>query len=154
VQRTRLSHEPARNSFPTKADQAMSLDYCDWPFAKRSQPVAARFGERRASRRQSYPVTQRIAQTVFEPTADDIQSVRCHDVSSVGFSYWDTQPPRSDQLVVELGVGDDRQPLVAEIRHCTVVTCWQSPLVLIGCHIVGKANMLPAIDIDRSTEGQ
>jgi hypothetical protein len=79
--------------------------------------------ERRCSARRPFRVVQRIAQAtgarVPEQTA--FFPVKCHDLSTRGFSFIVKTQPQFKSLVLALGTPPDVVYLAAEVRHCTEV---------------------------------
>jgi hypothetical protein len=84
--------------------------------------------ERRSAPRESFRVVQRIAQAnggkVPEQTA--FFPVRCHDLSTRGFSFIVKRRPQFKSLVLALGTPPGVIYLAAEVRHCTDVVTYPS----------------------------
>ena len=98
-----------------------------------------RLFERRNGERQAYPYVQRlISCSAARPEAWNVADVRCHDVSRSGFSYWSEERPGNEHVVVDLGAGDDCWRMLAEVRHATMVSCFDRPLHLVGCRILRR----------------
>jgi hypothetical protein len=84
---------------------------------------ASSAAERRCTARRPFRAVQRIAQTtgtsVPEQTA--FFPVKCHDLSTRGFSFVVKTQPQFKSLVLALGTPPQVVYLAAEVRHCTDV---------------------------------
>ncbi len=79
--------------------------------------------ERRRAPRESFPVVQRIAQAADGkvPEQATFFPVKCHDLSTRGFSFFVKKRPQFKSMVLALGTPPDVIYLGAEVRHCTDV---------------------------------
>jgi hypothetical protein len=76
--------------------------------------------ERRSATRRSYPVVQHIAEAIDEgvPEKSAFVSVKCHDLSTRGFSFLAKRQPPFESLVLALGTPLGVIHVAAEVRHC------------------------------------
>jgi hypothetical protein len=79
--------------------------------------------ERRRVPRESFPVVQRIAQATDGkiPEHAAFSPVKCHDLSTRGFSFIVKKRPQFKAIVLALAAPPDVIYLAAEVRHCTDV---------------------------------
>jgi len=79
--------------------------------------------ERRRAPRELFPVVQRIAQAADGkvPEQATFFPVKCHDLSTRGFSFFVKKRPQFKSMVLALGTPPDVIYLGAEVRHCTDV---------------------------------
>lgn len=79
--------------------------------------------ERRRSRREPFPLVQRIAHAAGRkvPEQEAFFPIRCRDLSTRGFSFIVEGRPQFKSLVLALGSPPDVLYIAAEVRHCTDV---------------------------------
>jgi len=94
---------------------------------------ASSAAERRRVPRESFAVVQRIAQAMGHkvPEQTAFFPVKCHDLSTRGFSFIMKRRPRFESIVLALGAPPEVIYLAAEIRHCTDVLAHPSGQVKI-----------------------
>ena len=97
--------------------------------------------ERRNRPRRSYPYHQRIAPIIDGklPDSEDFTTIECNDIGAGGFSFIADSPPRSESLVVALGVPPMLTYLIGQIAHATRVDHDGKRKYLIGCNYIGRA---------------
>jgi hypothetical protein len=107
------------------------------PFCSLPEPLNA---ERRQRPRRSYPYSQRIAPIVQGrlPSEQDFREIECNDIAAGGFSFFATQTPISDSLVVALGAAPKTTYLTAQVAHITRLTRNGRRMYLIGCSYTGR----------------
>jgi hypothetical protein len=117
-----------------------STQSADW-FATVHQfirPVST--DERRGRLRQNYPTVQMIAPYINGalPERDAFRPVQCQDLSTGGFSFYLSEPPQYDRLVVALSNPSQTIFLTAAIVHYSPVAESDEPLYLCGCRFLGR----------------
>ncbi len=97
--------------------------------------------ERRGRPRRSYPFKQRIAAVVDGklPDPDTFSEMLCHDIAAGGFSFLSDTPPKSDMVVVGLGIPPKVSYLIAQVCHINRTTKDGKRVFLVGCNYVGRA---------------
>jgi len=97
--------------------------------------------ERRKRPRRAYPYRQMIAPVIDGklPDRNRFAEVQCHDIAAGGFSYFSSEPPRADTVVVALGIRPKVTYLTAQVAHVTRVEKDGKRVFLIGCNYVGRA---------------
>jgi hypothetical protein len=97
--------------------------------------------ERRGDLRRSYPFMQQVA-GCDEHSADGrrFETIRCHDVSRRGFSYWSDECPTAERVVVALGSDDETLHVVAKVCYAREVRGCKAPLWLVGCKLIARAD--------------
>lgn len=102
--------------------------------------------ERRGTSRKPFRVVQRIAQAVGRTVPEQAAffPVKCHDLSTRGFSFVAKRRPQSKSIVLALGTPPDELYLAAEIKHCTEVLV----------HASGKVEVLEEQDSETGLEGR
>ena len=93
--------------------------------------------ERRTEDRFPYPYTQLVAPYDGGrlPDQSEFRHVQCQNISTRGFSYFDTSRPTYNQVVMLFG----RIPFrifTAEVRHVRKTS--RPDLVLVGCRILAR----------------
>ena len=73
------------------------------------------------------------------PNRKNFAAVNCHDISACGFSYWASEPPEYDEIVVAFGTLPTVFYLVAEIVHTTSDEYDGQKMYRIGCRYTGRA---------------
>ena len=74
------------------------------------------------------------------PTANMFREVRCHDVSSRGFSFHSDAIPDYQQLLVAFGKQGSLIHVMAEIVHVTPIGPSGHEYYLVGCRYLGRAD--------------
>ena len=96
--------------------------------------------DRREYPRSEFAVQQPVAPVPLECPPSELQFRlrRCHDLGVGGFSYWSCELPPTEHVVLATESSDGYVELVADVRHCTEVTCLRAPLYLVGCRVVRR----------------
>lgn len=96
--------------------------------------------ERRGRERSPYPCEQLVAPLHGErlPDASQFVRVKCHDLSTGGFSYFSPALPACDQIVVAFGNATRYTFLAAHIRYAKRVVQAGSTIFQIGCQFLGR----------------
>lgn len=106
-------------------------------------PVSFRYSgpERRAEPRASCPSRERLMpRRVNESRPGDEhpwQTLRAHDLSAHGLSFWTSAPPASVRYLWQQA-DDASTTMLLEVRHCTVLHVLRDPVFLVGCRVVGR----------------
>jgi len=96
--------------------------------------------DRRRNERRSFPYKQCLAPVVdgVAPSPDNFREVRCHDLSSQGFSFQATEIPDYQQLLVAFGKQGSLIYLTGDIVHVTPATVNGQDVYLVGCRYTGR----------------
>ncbi|HEY2841073.1 MAG TPA: diguanylate cyclase [Pirellulales bacterium] len=109
--------------------------------------------DRRNQPRRPFPTNQFVAPYVEGrlPTRETFVQVRCHDISSGGFSFLLPQPPDFDLFVVALGMPPNVTYLTGRVMHTTPSPPGHESQFLVGCRFTGRVE-LNIECVDRSLE--
>jgi hypothetical protein len=101
--------------------------------------------ERRGRQRRPYPYYQFVApfRDSQMPPPEAFQQVRCHDISTGGFSYFTPHLPDHDVIVAAFGTAPDFTYLTAQIRYAKRVTQGARAMFQIGCQFLGRIDDEP-----------
>jgi hypothetical protein len=101
------------------------------------EPTDASQKNRRRERRISFPFVQLLApfDGVNLPMQDKFRHVQCHDISTRGFSYYDSPLPTYRFVAILFGKLPFRI-FTAEVRH--VQKASKPGIYLVGCRIVTR----------------
>ena len=96
--------------------------------------------ERRARARRAYPYMQLVAPIYGNrpPASNAFKEMKCHDISSRGFSFIMPSKPDFDKLVVAFGTPPTVVYLTAEIRHATLKPGTNPRQYIVGCRYTGR----------------
>jgi len=96
--------------------------------------------ERRGRPRRAYRYRQRVAEVVdgMLPNVTDFDEVFCNDISAGGFSFLAEVAPRSDTLVVALGIHPRVIYVTAQVVHITRVERDGRRMFLVGCNYMSR----------------
>ena len=72
------------------------------------------------------------------PTPEEFRQVRCHDISTGGFSYFTPDLPDHDLIVAAFGLPPEFTYLSAQIRYAKRVAQGASAMFQIGCQFLGR----------------
>jgi hypothetical protein len=102
-----------------------------------------RNSERRAHSRDLYVNSQPIAELPYNDSSaePEFRLRRLHDLCNEGFSYWGTEVPRGDRVVLATETSGGYVELLAEVCHISEVTCMSTPLYLVGCRVLGTRDV-------------
>jgi hypothetical protein len=105
---------------------------------RRAEP--GRSSERRGRQRQPYPCYQYVApfRDSRMPSPEEFQQVRCHDISTGGFSYFTAELPDHDRIVAAFGTAPAFTYLTAEIHYAKRVAQGTNAMFQIGCQFLGR----------------
>lgn len=97
--------------------------------------------DRRSAERKPYPCMQRIGAFKGEiPAWDNLQEVRCHDLSTTGFSFFTPTMPSRETIVAVFGSETENVVLLAQVRYVKRVAKGETNLYLVGCKFLRKLN--------------
>ncbi len=84
--------------------------------------------DRRDTSREPFPAIQHIAPADGEnmPKRTAFFPIRCHDLSTRGFSFFANEQPQFSSLVLALRTATEVIYLAAEVRHCTEALVYPS----------------------------
>lgn len=96
--------------------------------------------ERRGRQRRPYPYDQYVAPFLDGdlPPPEEFERVRCHDLSTGGFSYLTTRLPNHDMIVAAFGTPPCFTYLTAQIRYAKRVTQKGTSMFQVGCQFLGR----------------
>ena len=98
--------------------------------------------ERRRADRRPYSYVQLIAPYRGEmPNEPVFQEVRCHDLSTSGFSFLAARRPSFEFMVVELGVSPNVIYIIARIRRVAEIANGAEIQYLIGCEFQNRVHL-------------
>jgi len=97
--------------------------------------------DRRRTARHWYPYEQSIAPIAGHrlPSREAFRVVRCHDISSRGFSFLATEPPGYEKLVAALGSPEAATYVVAQLIHVSPTEYHGKQRYQVGCQYIGRA---------------
>lgn len=101
-------------------------------------------GERRGKLRRNFPAVQAMAPYLNGclPPKEKLQPVQCHDLSTGGISYFATDWPDYDRLVVALATANQVIYLTAAVVHTKRISPeGDPPLFQIGCRFIGRVQL-------------
>jgi hypothetical protein len=113
--------------------------------AQRANSEGDARAERRNRQRRPYPYNQYVAAFVGGrmPRASEFEEVRCHDISTGGFSYLSNKLPSHDTMVAAFGLAPGFTYLTAQVRYAKRVTYGKTSAFQVGCKFLGR------IDVDQ-----
>jgi diguanylate cyclase (GGDEF)-like protein len=99
--------------------------------------------DRRNQPRRPFPTNQFVAPYVEGrlPTRETFVQVRCHDISSGGFSFLLSQPPEFETFVVALGMPPNVTYLTGRVMHSTPAPADDNSMFLVGCRFTGRVEL-------------
>lgn len=108
--------------------------------ARRSGDQECRSSERRYRERRPYPYDQYVApfRAGRMPEAEDFERVRCHDLSTCGFSFLTSRLPNHDLIVAAFGTPPGFTYLTAQIRYAKRVSHTGCSMFQVGCQFLGR----------------
>jgi hypothetical protein len=94
--------------------------------------------ENRRAVRETFEGFHLVALYHEPPELAKFRGVRCRDISTAGFSYFDDRPPATgERLIVLLGTSP-QVCLVGQVAYNTPVMGSNGPEFLIGCQFTGR----------------
>jgi len=99
------------------------------------------------SRRYPYDCLQRAVPWCEDeplPTQHRFETVRCHDISVSGISFFWPDEPEFSKVVISIGSSDKQVFMVAEVRQHKAVYKHQQVAYLVGCQFVRRLEDLTA----------
>ncbi len=102
--------------------------------------------EQRASPRLGYGFRQQIAPIYGGalPQKKDFRYVRCHDISRSGFSFYLSEPPDYENLVIALGSPPQLNYLTARVARVGEEPRESGTACVVGCRFTGRLPGLPS----------
>ncbi len=99
-------------------------------------------GDRRKRPRRAFNFQQRIAAVTGGrlPDPRTFMEVKCHDISSGGFSFLLANPPGHSTYVVALGVAPAAIYVLAKVVHTRAMTTGGPTNYVVGCQYTGRAD--------------
>ena len=121
--------------------RAMRAKANEWDFSDTSSGNGTSMNQdRRRNDRRPFPYKQCLAPIVSGqlPEPDMFREVRCHNLSSKGFSFQSADIPDYQQLLVAFGKQGSLIYLTASIVHVTPTTEDGADCYLVGCRYTGR----------------
>ena len=133
------AEQAARNARRPTADLAATGGPDELGSGKFSQ-LPPPNAERRGRPRRSYQYRQRVTEVVdgVLPNTADFREVLCSDISAGGFSFLADSTPKSDTLVVALGIFPKVTHVTAQVAHVSRVERDGKRMFLVGCNYTGR----------------
>ncbi len=112
--------------------------------------------ESRATTRRTFGVEQQIARLDPGkwPTPDMFQTVRCADISSDGFAFFQATRPDFEELVIALGLAPDLAYLTARVVHTELIEMCGHLAFRVGCRFTGQLELCEATGSLMPTENR
>lgn len=97
--------------------------------------------ERRKITRRPFPYKQSLApmRNGKLPAPNEFQEVRCHDLSSRGFSFLAPEAPNCREVIVAFGTPPSLIYVIGKIVHITAYRHESQDMFLVGCKYSGRA---------------
>ena len=98
--------------------------------------------DRRGRDRQTFATHQAVAPVVNGrmPNKEQLRDVMCRDLSTSGISFYASQPPESDQLLVRLTTSHRVTYLTAQVAHCRPIADGGDAAFIVGCRFTGRVD--------------
>ena len=121
-------------------DEGHTADGQEAPSPDQETAGASDGANRRTAPRRSFDYHQFVApyNGGSLPGKATFREVACQDISSTGFSFYSSQLPDFDTLVVALGVAPNLTYMSARIVNRSQVADDPAPMYRIGCRFSGK----------------